>query len=192
MALLNEQMTALRTQLGQLQALLDDSEARDADAQVQIETLGCRPQRRPRARSAAEERSARAELEEAERRRLEEEARGSPRRPDLENLPVGILRPDAPRSSATARACRSSATGSCSPPRCCSRPAAPICRPAGQAQIARVAAILREVADEIPPEIDWVIRVDGHTDKTQLGAGGDLCRQLGTQPGAGAVGGAAT
>jgi len=33
-----------------------------------------------------------------------------------------------------------------------------------------VARILSEVSDDIPPEIDWVIRVDGHTDKTQLGA----------------------
>ncbi|MCB1336847.1 MAG: OmpA family protein, partial [Maritimibacter sp.] len=42
----------------------------------------------------------------------------------------------------------------------------------GKEQIARVAAILSEVSGEIPPEIDWVIRVDGHTDKTKLGAGG--------------------
>ena len=37
---------------------------------------------------------------------------------------------------------------------------------AGQAQVARVAQVIREIADEIPPEIDWVLRVDGHTDTT--------------------------
>jgi len=38
----------------------------------------------------------------------------------------------------------------------------------GRAQIARIAAILKRVSDEIPPEIDWVIRVDGHTDNQPL------------------------
>jgi len=39
---------------------------------------------------------------------------------------------------------------------------------AGRSQIARVARLLFEIADEIPPEIDWVIRVDGHTDNVPL------------------------
>jgi len=43
----------------------------------------------------------------------------------------------------------------------------------GEAQIERVAGILSEVSDEIPPEIDWVIRVDGHTDTTRLGPTSD-------------------
>lgn len=34
----------------------------------------------------------------------------------------------------------------------------------GQEQVEQVALILRDVADEIPSEIDWVVRVDGHTD----------------------------
>jgi len=38
----------------------------------------------------------------------------------------------------------------------------------GELEIAKVANILRSVAKEIPPEIDWVIRVDGHTDDTPL------------------------
>jgi chemotaxis protein MotB len=36
--------------------------------------------------------------------------------------------------------------------------------PGGRAQIARVKAILDEVSGEIPADIDWIIRVDGHTD----------------------------
>ena len=40
----------------------------------------------------------------------------------------------------------------------------------GRAQVARVAAVIREIADEIPPEIDWVLRVDGHTDSTPVSA----------------------
>ena len=35
---------------------------------------------------------------------------------------------------------------------------------AGRSQVARVATTLRNVIDEIPDGIDWVLRVDGHTD----------------------------
>jgi chemotaxis protein MotB len=40
--------------------------------------------------------------------------------------------------------------------------------PAGRAQIARVAEALREITDKIPPEINWVLQVDGHTDKRPI------------------------
>ena len=39
---------------------------------------------------------------------------------------------------------------------------------AGQDEIAKVARILQSVSDDIPPEIDWVIQVDGHTDNVPL------------------------
>ena len=34
-------------------------------------------------------------------------------------------------------------------------------------------SILVEVADDIPPDIDWIIRVDGHTDDQQLSGQGN-------------------
>jgi chemotaxis protein MotB len=34
----------------------------------------------------------------------------------------------------------------------------------GRAQIARVKSILDEVSDELPADLDWIVRVDGHTD----------------------------
>jgi chemotaxis protein MotB len=43
--------------------------------------------------------------------------------------------------------------------------------PQGKQQIAKVAQILSSVADQIPDSIDWVIRVDGHTDDVPLRAG---------------------
>lgn len=43
--------------------------------------------------------------------------------------------------------------------------------PGGEAQLERLAATLREVAATIPPDIDWVLRVDGHTDRRPVGAG---------------------
>jgi len=44
--------------------------------------------------------------------------------------------------------------------------------PEGQEQIAQVAGLLGSVASEIPPEIDWILRVDGHTDNRPLNGGG--------------------
>jgi chemotaxis protein MotB len=38
----------------------------------------------------------------------------------------------------------------------------------GEIEIAKIANILRSIASDIPPEINWVIRVDGHTDDTPL------------------------
>ena len=38
----------------------------------------------------------------------------------------------------------------------------------GRSEIANVAGILRGIADDIPAGIDWVIRVDGHTDNVPL------------------------
>jgi len=42
----------------------------------------------------------------------------------------------------------------------------------GRAEIANIASILRDIADDIPAGIDWIIRVDGHTDNIPLGGSG--------------------
>ena len=44
--------------------------------------------------------------------------------------------------------------------------------PEGMIQIARIADTLRDVAAQIPPQIDWILRVDGHTDNLPLSGGG--------------------
>jgi chemotaxis protein MotB len=41
--------------------------------------------------------------------------------------------------------------------------------PAGLDQLRAIADSLREVADRIPAEIDWILRVDGHTDRVPVG-----------------------
>ena len=165
-ALLNQQIAALRTQLGSLQALLDDAAERDVAAQVQIESLGSRLN--AALAQVASEQRARADLEEAERKRLEEEAR---------RLAEEAKRLESYRSEFFGRMREVLAgregvrvvgdrfvfssevlfqTGSAD------------LSAEGRAQIANVAAILQEVADEIPPQIDWIVRVDGHTDNQPL------------------------
>ena len=39
---------------------------------------------------------------------------------------------------------------------------------AGREQLAKLAVTLREVSERIPPEIDWILRVDGHTDRIPI------------------------
>ena len=40
--------------------------------------------------------------------------------------------------------------------------------PEGRDEIAKVARVLDEVSEEIPPDTEWILRVDGHTDDTPL------------------------
>jgi chemotaxis protein MotB len=40
--------------------------------------------------------------------------------------------------------------------------------PAAKTQIASVAQALKQISAQIPPDIDWVLRIDGHTDKRPI------------------------
>ncbi|MFV2035824.1 MAG: peptidoglycan -binding protein, partial [Halocynthiibacter sp.] len=170
LALLNEQVAALRTQLGALQALLDDASSRDSVANVQIESLGSQLNT-ALARAVAEERR-RRQLEEAERRRLEAEALVlQAKAQDLESYRsefFGLLREvlggqEGVRIDGDRFVFASEVLFS---------PGDVTLSDAGRAEVAKVARIILDVADEIPPELDWVIRVDGHTDNVPLSGGG--------------------
>lgn len=166
LALLNEQVAALRTQLGSLQAVLDASANKDAAAQVQLEALGSQLNT-ALARVASEEKR-RAELEEAERKRLEAEAQALAaeakdlaryrseffgRLRDVLGAQEGV-RIEGDRFVFSSEVLFQTGEVNLSD--------------AGKGEIAKVAAILRSVSDQIPPEIDWIIRVDGHTDNVPL------------------------
>ncbi len=174
-ALLNEQITQLRTQVGNLQSLLNLAEDADIEAQVQIETLGSQLNT-ALARVVSEERQRRI-LEEAERIRLEaEKARLEEEAERLtaeaENLArfksnfFGELREilegqDRIRIEGDRFIFASEVLF---------EPGSATLALAGEAEIANIADILRSIADDIPAGIDWVIRVDGHTDNTQVGS----------------------
>ncbi|MBK5945559.1 flagellar motor protein MotB [Rhodobacter veldkampii DSM 11550] len=163
LALLNEQIAALRAQLGALQAVLDESAARDKAAKVQIEALGAQLNT-ALAQVAAEQRK-RADLEEAERKRLELETKDLARyRSEFFGRMSELLAGREGVQVVGDRFVFSSEV--------LFAPASADLAPEGRAQIARVAALLTELAGQIPPEIDWVIRVDGHTDSTPLSGTG--------------------
>lgn len=165
LALLNEQVAALRSQLGSLQAVLDATQDKDAQAQVQIEQLG--GQLNAALAQVAAEQRRRAELEEAERRRLQAEAQ------DLQRYRsefFGKLR-DILASRDGVRVVGDRFVFSSE---VLFQPGSDALSAEGQSQIAGVVAILRDVAGEIPPEIDWILRVDGHTDNVPLSGTGQF------------------
>ncbi|MEP3550103.1 MAG: peptidoglycan -binding protein, partial [Marinomonas sp.] len=175
--LLNQQVAALRSQLGSLQALLDDAKERDDAQQVQLQSLGSELNT-ALARVVTEERR-RAQLEEAERTRLEAEAavleaeaeRLSAETKNLEQFRsefFGRLRDllgnqagvriEGDRFVFSSEVLFETARADLSLE--------------GQQEVGKVAEIISGVAGEIPPEIDWIIRVDGHTDDLPLSGAG--------------------
>jgi chemotaxis protein MotB len=158
-ALLNQQVAALRQQLSGLQALLDESKTREAEAEVQLQSLG-NELNTALARVAAEERrrriaeEERARLLEAEKEDLEKyrsEFFGRLRDVLGQQQGVQIVGDRFVFSSEVLFA-----------------PGEAELSPAGESEIAKVASILRNVIGDIPEGIDWVLQVDGHTDNVPI------------------------
>ena len=169
-AALNAQVAELRNQVGTLQTLLNLAEDADTDAQVQIQALGAQLNT-ALARVAAEERR-RLALEQAERQRLEEEtARLAAEAQNLARFKsdfFGQLRDvlegqDRVRIEGDRFVFSSEVLF---------EPGQAELSVLGRAEIGNVAGILRDIADDIPDGIDWVIRVDGHTDDVPLSGTG--------------------
>lgn len=169
-ALLNEQLAALRGQLQSLQGLLDASAAKDADAKVQIEALGS--QLNSALAQVASEQRRRAELEAAERRRLEEEAKAL----KAETAQLARYRSEffgrLSEVLAGREGVRVVGDRFVFSSEVLFQPASADLSPEGMAQIAGVVQSLQDVAAAIPADIDWIIRVDGHTDDTPLSGTG--------------------
>ena len=142
-----------------MQALLDDYKERDAAAQVQLQSLGS-DLNAALARAAAEERK-RRQLEEAERKRLEEE------KANLEKYRsefFGRLR----EILGDQQGVRIEGDRFVFSSEVLFAPGKADLSDDGKAEIAKVARIVRRIAGEIPEGIDWIIRVDGHTDDVPL------------------------
>ena len=177
--LLNQQVATLRAELGKLQELLALSEQKDADSQIQLQNLGNRLNA-ALARAASEERK-RRKLEEAERIRLEAEAKKleeernqlADQAQDLANYKsefFGRLREILAGQEGVKivgdRFVFSSEV--------LFEPGAASLSEVGQLEIDKVANILLGVKDSIPDTIEWVIRVDGHTDNIPLSGAGEF------------------
>jgi chemotaxis protein MotB len=132
--LLNQQISAMRRQLAALEEALSASEARDKESQTHISDLGSR-------------------LNVALAQRVQELARY---RSDFFGRMRQILgnRPDI-RVVGDRFVFQSEVFFDAG---------AALLKPEGQAELDKLAAVLTDIAREIPPDIPWIVRVDGHTD----------------------------
>ncbi|QEU09396.1 peptidoglycan -binding protein [Paracoccus yeei] len=158
-ALLNQQVAQLNDQLGSLRSVLEATGEDKRAADLRAEDLG-RQLNVALVRAAEEERKRRA-LEEEARTKAEAEARDLARyRSEFFGRLSQILEGREGVRVVGDRFVFSSE----------------VLFPAGEAtlsdegeaQIARVTQLLDQISAEIPPEIDWIIRVDGHTDSQPL------------------------
>jgi chemotaxis protein MotB len=138
-ALLNAQTRELREQLGGLQALLDDAEQRDADNQIQIAKLGDRLNQ-----ALAQKVGELARFRSVFFEKMEQVLGG---RQDIQRVGDRFV-----FQSEVLFAPGSANLG-----------------PAGQAELAKLGEVLREVAGEMPDDLNWILRIDGHTDKIPVG-----------------------
>jgi len=162
-ALLNEQVAQLTAQLGSLQALLQTAGQDQADAELQVADLG--QQLNAALVRAADETRRRLALEEEARQNAEAEAQDLARyRSEFFGRLSQILSGREGIQVVGDRFVFQSevlfATGEAT------------LSSAGREQIAGVARLLTEISEEIPDEIDWIIRVDGHTDNLPLSGTG--------------------
>ncbi len=136
--LLNQQISALRRQLATLEAALDASELRDKESQAQIADLG------KRLNAALAQK-----VQELAKYRSEffgrlREILGN--RPDIEI--VGdrfVIQSEILFGSGSADL-----------------------NPSGVDQLRKITDAVREIAGQIPDDISWVIRIDGHTDANPI------------------------
>ena len=137
-AVLNTQLVALRLQLTRLNAALEASETRVAAQDVQIVSLGKR-------------------LNEALASKVEELARY--RSEFFGRLREALGKRSGVRIVGDRFVLQSEvlfSTGSAD------------LNPIGQEQIDKLAATLQEISDRIPDDLNWVLRVDGHTDSRPI------------------------
>jgi chemotaxis protein MotB len=136
--LLNQQITAMRRQLAALEEALSASEARDQESQSRIADLGGR-------------------LNVALAQRVQELARY---RSDF----FGRLR----QILGTRQDIRVVGDRFVFQSEVFFDAGAAVLKPEGQAELAKLASVLADIAREIPPDIPWIVRVDGHTDSRPI------------------------
>lgn len=137
-ALLNRQLLALRQQIAELSAALEASEAKAKEQQVQIADLG----KRLNVALASKV---------AELARYRSEFFGRLRDVLGERPDIRIVGDRFVFQSEVLFASGSADLG-----------------PGGRDQLARLADTLLEVARRIPEDLDWVLRIDGHTDRLPI------------------------
>ncbi len=140
-ALLNAQVRELREQLAGLETLLGKAEQKDQESQIQIAKLGERLNQ-----ALAQKVGELARFRSVFFEKMEQVLGG---RQDIQRVGDRFV-----FQSEVLFAAGSAELGA-----------------DGQAQLAKLGAVLREIIGEVPADVAWILRVDGHTDRVPLGSG---------------------
>ena len=168
-AILNAQVAELRMQLSQLEAFLVESEESDKKNSAQIINLGNRLNA-ALAKAAAEERQ-RRKLEEKERARLQEELE---KKQELANRALDLEKykseffgrmKDVLSKREGVRVVGDRFVFSSEVLFAVGRVDLSA---KGEEELLKVGQVLKEIMSDIPDNINWVLRVDGHTDSTPI------------------------
>ena len=178
-AALNQQVNALRQQLAKVSDLLEVSEEKDVESQAQLQNLGNRLNA-ALARAASEQRR-RLKLEEAESQRLEAEKLKLEAERDLLASQAEDLAKYKSEFFGSLRILLADQVGVrivgdrfVFSSEVLFAPGAAELSRLGQSEIVKVGSILNKIMSEIPQNIDWIIRVDGHTDDQPLSGTGEF------------------
>ncbi len=94
------------------------------------------------------------------RTRLAPQCRAGPARPGAGPLPLRLLRPPAPGARHEARHPRRR--------RPLRLPVGGVLKPEGRGELDKLGAIIADLGREMPPDLPWILRVDGHTDNRPI------------------------
>ena len=156
---LNEETLSLANQLAQLQTILGDYEKKDAEKTVQVENLGSRLN--AALATVVLEQKKNAKLEAEKLVKLEAETR------DLRNYRsefFGNLR----KILGNNKGIEVVGDRFLLPSEILFTSGSYELELAGRMDLAQIAAVIRKISKDIPDDIDWLLRVDGHTDKTKV------------------------
>lgn len=155
-ALLNAQVKQLNEQLGQLQQVLDETADKEAEGKIQISNLGAQL-------NAALARKVALEAENAELLADKVDELEQVRSIFLERVEGALAGRDGIKRVGDRFVFQSEVLF---------RPGSAELGLAGQRELTKLGAVMRELEQELPRDFDWILRVDGHTDPIPLSGSG--------------------
>ena len=159
---LNEETLSLASQLNELQFLLEDYEQKDVESKAQVENLGSRLN--AALAQIVLEQKKNTKLEAERLKRLEAEAK------ELKNYRsefFGNLR----KILGNNKGIEIVGDRFLFPSEILFNSGSHELQIEGKNELAQMAIVIKRIIEDIPEDIDWILRVDGHTDKTKFLSG---------------------
>ncbi|MEM0922444.1 MAG: OmpA family protein, partial [Pseudomonadota bacterium] len=162
-ALLTAEVQELQKQIAALERSLDASESQDAADQIQISQLGERLNAALARRVAVEAENAALEAENAALLAEQVDRLEQLRSIFLERVETALSGREGIRREGDRFVFQSEILFA---------PGSATLGPEGQAELTKLGRVVREVASDLPEDVNWILRIDGHTDRLPLSGQG--------------------